>query len=73
MGAEKWLDIELWNSPAECFEDLRMRGYRIATTHLGIDTVNSSVFVALSYSCMYTLFHKYMLPRNGTTKLVMCV
>lgn len=40
MGAEKWLDIELWNSPLECFEALRRRGYRIATTHLGIDTAS---------------------------------
>ena len=43
MGAEKWLDIELWNSPLECFEALRRRGYRIATTHLGIDTVSTSL------------------------------
>ncbi|XP_020243838.1 uncharacterized protein LOC109822084 isoform X1 [Asparagus officinalis] len=48
MGAEKWLDIELWNSPRECFEALRMRGYRIATTYLGIDTV--SVY-DLDWSC----------------------
>lgn len=48
MGAEKWLDIELWNSPAECFEALQMRGYRIATTHLGIDT--ASVY-ELDWSC----------------------
>lgn len=39
MGAEKWLDIELWDSTKECFEVLKSRGYRIATTHLGTDTV----------------------------------
>lgn len=39
MGAEKWLDIELWDTPKECFEVLKSRGYRIATTHLGMDTV----------------------------------
>lgn len=39
MGAEKWLDIELWDSPKECFEVLRSRGYRIATTHVGMDAV----------------------------------
>ncbi|KAF0907156.1 hypothetical protein E2562_015678 [Oryza meyeriana var. granulata] len=39
MGAEKWLDIELWNSTAECFDALRRRGYRIATTCLGNDSV----------------------------------
>ncbi|KAK8711095.1 hypothetical protein V6N13_146394 [Hibiscus sabdariffa] len=40
MGAEKWLDIELWNTPKECFEVLKSRGYRIATTHLGMDAVS---------------------------------
>ncbi|XP_075077679.1 LOW QUALITY PROTEIN: uncharacterized protein LOC107760039 [Nicotiana tabacum] len=40
MGAEKWLDIELWDSVHECFKVLKSRGYRIATTHLGMDTVS---------------------------------
>lgn len=40
MGAEKWLDIELWDSTRECFDALRSRGYRIATTHLGKNTVS---------------------------------
>ncbi|CAH9067745.1 unnamed protein product [Cuscuta europaea] len=40
MGAEKWLDIELWNSPLECFKVLKSRGYRIATTHVGMDVVS---------------------------------
>ncbi|WKA04683.1 hypothetical protein VitviT2T_022695 [Vitis vinifera] len=40
MGAEKWLDIELWNSTQECFEVLKSRGYRIATTHVGMDAVS---------------------------------
>ncbi|KAH9625293.1 hypothetical protein KSS87_009051 [Heliosperma pusillum] len=40
MGSEKWLDIEAWNSTRECFDVLRSRGYRIATTHLGKDTVS---------------------------------
>ncbi|KAG9439737.1 hypothetical protein H6P81_019902 [Aristolochia fimbriata] len=39
-GAEKWLDIEVWNSTQECFKVLKSRGYRIATTHVGIDTVS---------------------------------
>jgi hypothetical protein len=39
MGAEKWLDIELWDSPAECFRALKKRGYRIATTCLASDSV----------------------------------
>ncbi|KAK9699339.1 hypothetical protein RND81_08G168300 [Saponaria officinalis] len=40
MGSEKWLDIEVWNSSRECFNVLKSRGYRIATTHLGKDTVS---------------------------------
>ncbi|KAG8384650.1 hypothetical protein BUALT_Bualt04G0140000 [Buddleja alternifolia] len=40
MGAEKWLDIELWSSVEECFGVLKSRGYRIATTHLGMDAVS---------------------------------
>ncbi|CAK9162964.1 unnamed protein product [Ilex paraguariensis] len=40
MGAEKWLDIELWNSTQECFKVLKSRGYRIATTHVGMDAVS---------------------------------
>ncbi|KAL8475765.1 hypothetical protein ACS0TY_028433 [Phlomoides rotata] len=40
MGAEKWLDIEPWTSISECFGALKSRGYRIATTHLGVDAVS---------------------------------
>ncbi|TKY65129.1 tRNA (guanosine(18)-2'-O)-methyltransferase [Spatholobus suberectus] len=40
MGAEKWLDIELWDSTKECFKVLKSRGYRIATTHVGMDAVS---------------------------------
>ncbi|KAL6526385.1 hypothetical protein OROMI_030025 [Orobanche minor] len=40
MGAEKWLDIEVWSSVRECFENLRARGYRIATAYLGTDAVS---------------------------------
>ncbi|EPS64852.1 hypothetical protein M569_09928, partial [Genlisea aurea] len=40
MGAEKWLDIELWDSIQTCYEALRSRGYRIATAYLGPDTVS---------------------------------
>ncbi|CAL5367709.1 unnamed protein product [Camellia sinensis] len=47
-GAEKWLDIELWNSTQDCFKVLKSRGYRIATTHVGIDAV--SIF-DMDWSC----------------------
>lgn len=46
MGAEKWLDIELWDSTQECFEVLKSRGYRIATTHVGMDAV-------MTYLCVF--------------------
>ncbi|KAI8029901.1 tRNA (guanosine(18)-2'-O)-methyltransferase [Camellia lanceoleosa] len=47
-GAEKWLDIELWNSTQDCFKVLKSRGYCIATTHVGIDAV--SIF-DMDWSC----------------------
>jgi hypothetical protein len=50
MGAEKWLDIELWNSAAECFHALKKRGYRIASTCLGTDSV-------FSHYCSFYLFN----------------
>ncbi|KAL5582221.1 hypothetical protein UlMin_014663 [Ulmus minor] len=40
MGAEKWLDIELWDSVQDCFKALKSLGYRIATTHVGMDAVS---------------------------------
>ncbi|KAK7273356.1 hypothetical protein RIF29_14405 [Crotalaria pallida] len=48
MGAEKWLDIELWDSTKECFKILKSRGYRIATTHVGMDAVS---IYDLDWSC----------------------
>ncbi|KAH9298697.1 hypothetical protein KI387_030379, partial [Taxus chinensis] len=40
MGSEKWLDIEQWETTRECFEVLRLRGYRIAVACIGSDTVS---------------------------------
>ncbi|XP_050269413.1 uncharacterized protein LOC126713642 isoform X2 [Quercus robur] len=48
MGAEKWLDIELWSSIHECFKVLKSRGYRIATTHVGMDAVLINLSAVLS-------------------------
>lgn len=63
MGAEKWLDIEIWNSPAECFSALKKRGYRIATTYLGTDSV---FFFTLqhfgdlvSFSLLYIVIYRF--------------
>lgn len=35
QGAEKWLDVFRWDTPAACAEDLRRRGFRLIATHLG--------------------------------------
>ncbi len=34
QGADKWLDVHLWERPAACVEYLRTHGYRIVATHL---------------------------------------
>ncbi|CAM8994429.1 unnamed protein product [Rhodiola kirilowii] len=39
VGAEKWLDNELWESTKECFDALKSRGYCIAATHVGTKAV----------------------------------
>ncbi len=34
QGAEKWLDVRVWETPAGCVEHLRERGYAVVATHL---------------------------------------
>jgi len=34
QGAEKWLDIRMWEATAPCVKHLRSLGYRIIATHL---------------------------------------
>lgn len=34
QGADKWLDVQVWNTPAEFARVLRAEGYRIVATHL---------------------------------------
>ncbi|MFW5973568.1 MAG: TrmH family RNA methyltransferase, partial [Bacteroidota bacterium] len=34
IGAEKWIDVYHWASPADCAQTLRSQGYRIVATHL---------------------------------------
>jgi len=34
QGAEKWLDVQVWDTPAACARRLRARGYRVVVTHL---------------------------------------
>ena len=38
QGADKWLDIFKWKTPAECVGHLKDRGYRICATHLEAST-----------------------------------
>lgn len=64
MGAEKWLDIELWDTPQECFNVLRSRGYRIATTHVGMDAVfiNPTSYWYSSMQCCLISVWKCFFP-----------
>jgi tRNA (guanosine-2'-O-)-methyltransferase len=34
QGAEKWLDVEQWTSPAACATALKKQGYTLVATHL---------------------------------------
>ncbi len=34
QGAEKWLDVHLWDTPAECTGYLKKAGYEVVVTHL---------------------------------------
>lgn len=39
QGAQKWLDVSVWKSPAECVSSLRHDGYQIVVTHLSEDAL----------------------------------
>jgi tRNA (guanosine-2'-O-)-methyltransferase len=39
QGADKWLDLRLWDEPAALCAHLRREGYRIVATHLSADAV----------------------------------
>ena len=34
QGAQKWLDVHLWDNTTECIQKLKSDGYRIVVTHL---------------------------------------
>ncbi|KAJ7541596.1 hypothetical protein O6H91_10G066600 [Diphasiastrum complanatum] len=40
VGAEKWLDVEIWDTTKKCVDALRARGYRIVSTNISADTVS---------------------------------
>ena len=39
QGAEKWLDVQTWASPAECIGYLKNAGYTVVATHLSDQSV----------------------------------
>ena len=53
QGAEKWLDVARWPTPAACAAGLKRRGYRLAVTHLDaavpVDTLDFSRPTALAF------------------------
>jgi hypothetical protein len=38
-GAEKWLDVEMWENTGACIATLKARGYRILVPHIALNTV----------------------------------
>ena len=54
QGADKWLDVRTWPTPAACAAHLRSAGYRIVVTHLDenavpIDALDFTVRTALVF------------------------
>ncbi|GLC35824.1 hypothetical protein PLESTB_000498100 [Pleodorina starrii] len=39
-GADKWLDVKIWDSTSECLAAVRAAGYQIITTHLSRSSVS---------------------------------
>lgn len=39
QGAHKWLDVDFWDTPADCARALRASGHRILVTHLGPSSI----------------------------------
>lgn len=42
-GAEKWLDVNVWDDTAECLGGFKRAGYQIVTTHLSESSVSIQV------------------------------
>eukprot|EP00877_Chromochloris_zofingiensis_P012873 jgi/Chrzof1/783/Cz01g28200.t1 len=38
-GADKWLDVRLWDTTTECLSSLKQAGYQIVVTHLSSNSV----------------------------------
>jgi len=39
QGADKWLDVQVWEKPERCVAQLHDAGYRVVVTHLDADAV----------------------------------
>ncbi|DBA76390.1 TPA: hypothetical protein ACH3X1_010096 [Trebouxia sp. C0004] len=39
-GAEKWMDIRMWDSPASCIQTAQAAGYHVVATHFDPDAVS---------------------------------
>lgn len=39
QGAHKWVHMKNWQEPEPCIQELKNKGYRIATTHLSSDAL----------------------------------
>jgi tRNA (guanosine-2'-O-)-methyltransferase len=53
QGAEKWLDVEVWEEPGTCVARLRSQGYRIAATAM---TETSQALHEIDFSPPTALF-----------------
>ncbi|CAH8327336.1 unnamed protein product [Eruca vesicaria subsp. sativa] len=88
MGAEKWLDIELWETPKECFKVLKTRVYRIATNSFGNghETSDGRYYTRLAQAFdpnpaetvringkSFYIFANYLLLITATEEMFLCV
>lgn len=39
-GAEKWMDIRMWDSPVSCIQTAKAAGYHVVATHFDPDAVS---------------------------------
>lgn len=39
-GADRWIDVDTYTTPDDCYKDLKAKGYRICATALRSDAVN---------------------------------
>jgi tRNA G18 (ribose-2'-O)-methylase SpoU len=51
-GSEKWLDVKVWTSTADCLRGLKKAGYQVVTTYLNAKSipiqVHERAFVCMS-------------------------